>query len=307
MRNPVAFINGRFVEADGLSIPVTDAGFVMGVTVAEQLRTFNGSLFLLEEHLRRLHRSLRTIGIELAANQQELGDACRQVASRNYSLLESGDDLGLCIFVTPGPYPTYDDGGETKPTVCIHTYPLPFSKWWRKYESGQVLVTTRFRQIDRENWPLDLKCRSRMHYYLADRAACDVEPSARALLLDRNNHVSEASTANVLTYSDDVGFTSPDTDSILPGISLGFAARLVDELGIPFRHADLMLDDLYSAQEMLLTSTPWCVLPVVCVNDQSIGRRTPGPMFAKLLALWSERSGVDIAGQAKKFAQRPEG
>ena len=62
---PLAYRNGRFLAADELHIPYWDAGFIQGVTVAEQLRTFGGKLFRLADHLQRLRHSLEIVGIDL--------------------------------------------------------------------------------------------------------------------------------------------------------------------------------------------------------------------------------------------------
>ena len=58
MSAPIAFLNGQFAAADQLKVSVVDAGFVQGVTVAEQIRTFGGQLFRLEQHLARLQQGV---------------------------------------------------------------------------------------------------------------------------------------------------------------------------------------------------------------------------------------------------------
>ena len=129
MNDPLAYLNGRYLPFSQAAIPVTDGGFVQGVTVAEQLRTFGGKLFRLEPHLARLARSLAIVGIELGRPVEKLGDIARELVARNHALLEPGDDLGLSMFVTPGPYSTFSGGASAGPTIGLHTYPLPFHLW----------------------------------------------------------------------------------------------------------------------------------------------------------------------------------
>jgi len=62
---PIAYLNGDWIAASELRLPVTDAGFVQGVTVAEQLRTFAGGIFQLKSHLDRLSRSLQIVGVSV--------------------------------------------------------------------------------------------------------------------------------------------------------------------------------------------------------------------------------------------------
>ena len=122
MSEPLAYLNGRYLPFSQAAISVTDGGFVQGVTVAEQLRTFGGKLFRLEQHLARLARSLAIVGIELGMPVEKLGEIARDLAAKNHALLELGDDLGLSMFVTPGPYSTFSAGGVVPgPTVGIHT------------------------------------------------------------------------------------------------------------------------------------------------------------------------------------------
>ena len=304
MGQPIAFLNGRFVPASKAVIPVTDAGFVLGATVSEQLRTFGGRLFRLEEHLARLKRSLEIVGVELPLTWGELAQAAEKLTSTNHALLAPGDDLGLAILVTPGEYAGFGGDPDARPTVCLHTYPLRFEAWAYTYIRGQALVTTDIQQVPASCWPSELKVRSRMHYYLADRQARAVDPSARALLLDRQGKVTETATANLLIYRRDEGLISPPKSTILRGISLAVVRELALALDIGFSQSVLSLADVASADEVLLTTTPAALLPVVSLNGAPIADGSPGEVFMCLLTAWSRLVGINIAQQAVAFAKR---
>jgi branched-subunit amino acid aminotransferase/4-amino-4-deoxychorismate lyase len=143
-----------------------------------------------------------------------------------------------------------------------------------------------------------------MHYYLADREAARREPGARAVLLDEQGHVTEASTANVFLYSREHELAAPPAGSVLPGISASVVLRLAAEAGIPAATRPLTPEDLAVADEVLLTSTPWCLLPVTRFEGRPAGRGVPGPVFQRLLSGWSELVGLDISAQAERFAAR---
>ena len=304
MTQPLAYFNGRVLPLSEVAVPVYDAGFLQGTTVAEQLRTFGGRLFQLNEHLDRLWRSLEIVGVQPAISQEELLAAAEQIARHNHSLLAEADDLGMSIFVTPGPYPTMAPEGEHGPMVCIHTYPLPFRLWADKYEHGESLWTTSVEQVSTRSWPAQLKCRSRMHYYLADRVARAREPGARALMHDAEGFVTESTTANVLLYGEGRGLLTPPKAKVLPGISLAVVVHLANQLGIPLIEQDISPEMLAAADEVMLTSTSPCVLPVVRFNGGKIGSGAPGPVQGRLLAAWSDLVGLDIAAQSRRFAAR---
>ena len=276
----------------------------MGTTVAEQLRTFRGELFRLEDHLARLAESLRVIGVALDESTDRLASIARELAQHNHALLDPDDDLGLGVLVTPGGYAGYGPSDHPSPTVLLHTYPLQFHLWQEKYDTGQSLVIPPTRQVPTDCWPSGLKCRSRMHYYLADREAQAREGGARALLLDHKSHVTEASTANVVVYRAAEGLISPPHGTVLPGISLAQALELAGQLGESVVQRNLTPDDLRTADEVFLTSTPLCLLPVVSLDGAPIGTGRPGNLYRRLLRAWNDVVGLDIAAQAQRFATR---
>ena len=302
--NELVFLNDRWIPAAEAGVPLVDGGFVQGATAAEQLRTFSGRIFHFDEHIDRLDRSLAVLGVTLPLARNELRAAAERLVAHNHALLADGDDLGLSIFVTPGDYPAYATRGRTRPLLGMHTYPLPFRLWAAKYAEGQHLAVSTVRQVPPECWPPHVKCRSRLHYYLADRETAARFPGARALLLDLHGWVSEASTANVMVFRRDEGLLSPPLERVLPGVSLAVTFELARRIGWNARHRDLTVDDVATADEVLLSSTPFCLLPVTQFDGRPVGGGSPGPVFAQLLGEWSRLAALDIAAQALRFVDR---
>lgn len=302
MTEPQAYLNGVYVPASQAVVSVLDAGFMQGTTVAEQLRTFGGKLFCLDEHIERLFKSLAIVGVDPGLSFAQFAAVAEKLTAHNHALLADGDDLGLTMFVTPGLYEPADP--SPGPTVCLHTSPLRFRLWAHKYTAGESLATTDVEQVSARCWPLELKCRSRMHYYLADRQARTRYPHSRALMVDAGGFVTEATTANIVLYTDNEGLLMPPRAKILPGISLGVLVELADKLAIQCGERDLAPADVAAANEVFLTSTSPCILPVVRFNSRKIGPGVPGQMYARFLSAWNELAGLDIAHQAQRFASR---
>jgi len=293
-----AYLNGRWIPDAELSIGVDDFGFLLGATVTERLRTFRGQAFRLDEHLRRLRHSLEIVGLPADEISAQIGDAIKEFVERNRSQLPSDDDWSISAFATPG------TSAAGPPTVCVHGYPLPFARWASQFEDGMRVAVSDVRQIPPQSLPPELKCRSRMHYYLADRRAAAAQPGARAILLDEDGFVAEATTANVLIWREGEGLVSPPSRHILFGVSLGVIQELAAKLGVPFVKRTLSIEELQTADEAMLTSTSVCLLPVTECDGRPIGAGRPGPIYRRLLAAWSELVGVDIAGQARRVAAR---
>ncbi len=304
MPEPLAYLDGQLLPASAAAVPVTDAGFVTGTTVAEQMRTFDGKLFRLGQHLDRLQRSLDLVGVQIDMKPSDLALIAQRLVDNNHALLAEGDDLGISVFVTPGTYPTFSTGDPPRPLVGMHTYLLPFYSWSRLYEQGQSLIVSNVRQVPANCWSPELKCRSRMHYFLADREAREKEPGSRALLLDQSGHVLEASTASVVIYIAGEGLVAPPKEEILAGISLTVVEELARQLELPFTHRQLLPSGIAGADEVILCSTSPCLLPVTRLDGKPIGSGTPGPIFQRCLTAWSDMAGIDLRKQALQFSDR---
>jgi branched-subunit amino acid aminotransferase/4-amino-4-deoxychorismate lyase len=293
-----AYLNGEWVCNTELHVAVDDVGFLLGATVTERLRTFDGHVFRLDEHLRRLRRSLEIVGLDAESITSSVEGAITEFLKRNRGKIAVEDDWSIVAFVTPGV------SGSGRPTVCVHGHPLPFHLWAAQFDAGVHVVVSDTRQVPTSCWPAELKCRSRMHYYLADRAAAAQRPGARAILLDQDGFVAEASTANVLLYRDGEGLVSPPHDHILAGVSLGVVRELAGQIGVPFITRPLSVAELHAADEAMLTSTSICVLPIVECDGRAVGNGNPGPIYRRLLTAWSELVGLDVAEQARRLANR---
>jgi branched-chain amino acid aminotransferase len=302
MNQGQAYFNGSWIPARELAISVGDLGFVLGATVVERLRTFNARPFRVEEHVARLKHSLDIVGWPADQIVPEVRDAILAFPDHNAEHIAPGDDWSIAAFITPGE--TSATSSDQHYTVCIHGGPLPFSGWAHKFETGVAICITDIRQVPGNCWPPELKCRSRMHYYLADCEADRRCPGARAVLLDQRGFVGECSTANVVAYYKDRGLVTPKLEGVLPGISQLTLFELADELGIPRSEADILPAELAAADEVFTTSTSICIQPVVKQDDKPIADGRPGPIYRQLLAAWSQKVGLDIPAQARQFANR---
>jgi len=297
----LAWLDGAVLPRRDLALPVGDAGFVLGATVTEQLRTFAGTLFLSDLHATRFRDSLAAAGIDPGISLEHVFDAAARIARHNHALLPTGSDLAVVIFATPGDLPAQHEGRGSRPRLAIHTFPLAFRMWARLYAEGLSLRSVSISQVPDASVPLALKCRSRMHYHLADREADGLERGARALLRHADGRVSETSTANIAIVRAGTILTPPPADALL-GVSLQYLHRLAAQLGIEWRAQSLHAADIAAADEVLLSSTPNCLVAATRFDGKPVGTGHPGPLQQRLLDAWSRSVGIDIAGQAHRFA-----
>jgi branched-subunit amino acid aminotransferase/4-amino-4-deoxychorismate lyase len=245
--------------------------------------------------------------MDIGPSKDHLFSISCDLVTRNAQLLPEGGDLGVVQFVTSGEVPTYagmmNHPPRLTPTVCVHTFPLVFELYAQRMLTGAHLVTPSIRQLPPECLDPHMKCRSRMHYYLADREAQLVDPEASGLLLDRDGHVTETNAANFLMIERGT-LVSPRFAATLPGISRATVIDLAERLGLAFVERDLSVVDILGAEEAFTSSTPYCLMPVTKINGVSIGEGRPGPVYRRLLDAWSQKVGLDIATQIQQGRSR---
>lgn len=308
MTEPHVFLNGQHIPASAAHLKIYDAGVVLGATVTEMVRTFGRSMYRLDDHLARLERSLKYVRFDIGQTMDELAREVTALVEHNAGLLPHPDDeLGLVVFVTAGEYPTYAGSagasGDNRPTVCAHTFPLPWELWAGKLDCGQHVVTPSIRHVPPQCFDPKMKYRSRMHYYLADQEAKVADPGAIALLLDLDGNVTETGGANFLMVQNGT-IVSPTLRNTLPGISRQTVIELAAELGIPFVERDFQVFDVISADEAFTATTPYCLMPVTRINGLPIGDGQPGPVLRQLLEAWDARVGLNVYEQIRAGAIR---
>ncbi|NOX54440.1 MAG: branched-chain amino acid aminotransferase [Planctomycetes bacterium] len=305
MTEPIAYLSGQWVPISQARVSVFDLGLVQGASVTEMVRTFGHRPFRLEDHLARLQRSLNAVGFEPVPSTDEFQAIVERVLAHNGKLLPASHDLGIVLFVTAGLNRTYVGAAGAErakaPTVCVHTFPLPFELWATKLDHGQHLITPATRHIPPDSLDPRIKYRSRLHWYLADRETRGLDPEASALLLDRDGFITETSSGNFFIVRDNELLT-PTERTTLPGVSQKVVAELAVHLGLGYRAVDLRVYDVLNADEAFTSSTPYCLLPVTRLNGSPIGDGRPGPVFGRLLDAWSDLVGLNVAEQIRTVA-----
>jgi len=300
MKEPIVFIRGEFVPASQAKLDIFDLGIVLGATLTEMTRTFGHRLFKAEEHLARLYRSLKYCGISIKLTPAEMLEKTTELARANCELLGAEGELGLIQFVTPGVNRMYAGsaaaGGPLTPTVCIHSFPLPFQVWKGLFTEGAHVVTPSIRHIPPQCIEPKMKNRSRLHWFLADQQTHLVDPQAISLLLDLEGNVTECSGSNFVIVKGRT-IISPSPRNILWGISLQTVKELAPGLGLEFVERDFQPYDVVNADEAWLTTTPYAVAPCTKINGTPIGSGRPGPLWRQVLAAWSRLVGVEIDNQ----------
>lgn len=293
------YLSGHMVSEEDAKISIFDSAVMLGDTVTESTRTFAHKPFHLEQHIARLYKSLKVTRIDPGLDAAEMTRVTLEVLQTNLPGYPPRDDCwlvhnvsrGLCL---PGPDPTVQ---HWPATVMIYTLPLDLRGWAKYYIDGCHAVTPMSRIIPSQSLDARIKNRSRMAYTLAEMEVKLVDPDAQSVLLDVAGNVAENKGGNVFLVTEGV-LKTPVPHNCLAGVTRQVVLELADGLGIPTRETQLQPYDLYTADEIFFTSTPYCIMPATRFNGLPVGDGKIGRVTRRLLDAFSELVGVDIAGQA---------
>ncbi len=301
MSEPVAWLNGQILPHSQAALPVGDLGVVAGASVTEMIRTFRHRPFRLDAHLDRLDTSLELLDFPTRPPRPDLEAAVADVVRHNTELIPTSHDLGIIVFITAGQNPTYlgAAGRDQLPvgSVCVHTFTLPFEFWAELYSRGGHLTTVSVPPLPEDSVTPRAKHRNRLHWWRADREAGQKAPGSRAVLQLADGQFTETSSGNLLVIHERT-ISTPPSDVVLGGITRAVTQELATDCGFTWQERPLFEADLRSADEILTTSTPYCVLPITRFNGQAVGRGTPGPICGELTTAWSNLVGLDIVRQS---------
>jgi len=300
MNEPIVFLKTGFVPASQASLNIYDLGVVLGATLTEFTRTFAHQLFRLDDHVKRLYRSLKYANIKLPFGPDEMLARSNELIAHNTALLKPEADLGIVHFVTPGENLLYAGSaaaaGPLTPTIVIHSFPLPFAAWRHLMAEGAHVVTPSVRHIPPECLDPKTKNRSRLDWWLADQQTHTMDPKAISLLLDLRGNLTECAGSNFVIVKDRTIYT-PTSRNILEGVSLVTVREIAPTLGLQWVEKDLQPYDVINADEAWLTTTPYCLAPAVKINGIPIGAGKIGPVYHEMATAWSERIGFDFRQQ----------
>ena len=109
-------------------------------------------------------------------------------------------------------------------------------------------------------------------------------------MLNSQGHVAECTGDNIFIVKAGRLITPSIDSGILAGITRQVVMDLATEAGIPVEELTLTRHDLYVADECFLTGSAAEVIPVVKIDDRTIGVGTPGPVTRTLIEKFREET-----------------
>jgi branched-chain amino acid aminotransferase len=274
-------VNGDIVDEQQAVVSVFDHGFLYGEGIYETLRTYNGQPFLFDRHMRRLRSSAGRLHLGIPLTDAAIADRFRRTMDAA-ALGIPGAEAYIRILVTRGVGDlSYDPAVTPDPSVVVivksQVDPPP-----HVYEHGvKAAIVPVIRNHPGTVNPI-IKSNNLLNSALAMQEAIR-RGAFEGIMRNYRGELAECTTANLFLVKGGVALTPPIDAGLLPGITREFLFEVGTTIGIEVREQVLRDDDLFGAEEAFLSSTTRELVPIVTVDDRTIGAGRPGRVTCALL------------------------
>jgi branched-chain amino acid aminotransferase len=272
------FINDELVDIDKARISVTDSGFLYGAGLFETMRSRNGVVFALRDHLDRLFFSAASLSIDVSYDRGYITDAI-------YEVLRANELTAARLRLTLTNGPMTESEQQRKPTLLITATQLrPYPPEY--YSKGVLVVLCPYRQN-----PYEPTYGHKTTSYFSRMIALNLahqKRAAEALWFTVDSRLAEGCVSNVFLVKGSVLYTPPIETPVLAGVARKTVCQMALAESIEFVEKDLSIDDVLGADEILLTNVIMEVMPVVRVEQHAVGQGNVGPMAKRLKTRFDE-------------------
>ena len=282
-------VNGRITDQEHAVVSVFDHGFLYGEGVYETLRTYNGQPFLFERHMRRLRNSADMLALSVPLTNAQIDARFRETMTAGGLGDDAQHEAYVRILVTRGIGElSYDPATCPAPSIVVIAKPL-VNPPCEVFEKGVgVSLVPIVRNHPGSVSPL-IKSNNLLNNALAMQEAFR-RGGFEGVMRNYRGELAECTQSNLFIVKNGTALT-PNIDSgLLPGITREFLFEVGASLGIAVREAVLRDEDLFGADEAFLTSTTREIVPIVRVDDRTIGSGIPVPVTKALLDGYRKRA-----------------
>lgn len=291
------WLNGQIVDGDHARLNVRDHGLLYGDGVFEGIRIYDGRVFRLADHLRRLAFSSAYIGLDLPCSLERIGAIVEETATAfgqreayvRLVVTRGVGELGVDPFTCEAPQ-----------LVCMVARIALYDP--ESIGAGIDMVTTSVRKPPPDVLNPEVKSLNYLNSVMAKREA-RLRGAHEGLVLNLHGKVAEASVANVFAWIDGTLVTPPTIDGALPGITRATVIELAREVGIETQIRSIGHAELMRADEVFLSGSGARLVPVGRLDTIAIGsgRR---PVFERIEGAF--RAYTSHAADVSLGAEQPQ-
>ncbi|MGI9510535.1 MAG: D-amino-acid transaminase [Geminicoccaceae bacterium] len=276
---PIAYVNGAFLPEDQAKVSIFDRGFLFGDGIYEVTPVIDGRLVDREAHMARLKRSLGEIRLEPPVPVEEI-DALQAMLVDKNDVTEGRVYLQVSRGVAERDFPFPKD---PKPSLVMFARQVPF------VDTEAARNGIRVKTVPDLRWKRrDIKTVMLMASALAKQDA--IEAGFDDAWLVEDGLVTEGSSNNAYIVKSGTVTTRHLSSDILPGCTRRALLALAAEADVEILEKPFSPEEAKGAEEAFITSATNLVMPVVGIDEATIGDGTPGPLTKRLRQLYIDQA-----------------
>ena len=290
------WFDGKYVRHSSAKIPVTTHAIHYGTSIFEGIRAYwNGeelNIFRLDEHIRRFRNSGKFYDITLRFSNKEIKDAVINLCKKNK--IKTSCYIRPFYFV--GQYGINLHVTKKAPTHTV-IFCFPFGDLFNK--NGISACISKWKKFNDSSTPTQAKMGG--NYLNSILATQDAKKRKfdEAILLDKNNKVSEAPGENIFIVKNNILITPPLSSSALDGITRKSILDFAKIIKIKTKIREISKDELKKADEIFLTGTAAEITPVIKIESKKIGDGKVGDMTKQVMETYTQI----VMNNNKKFSK----
>ncbi len=253
----IGYYNGSYSELSSMYVPMCDRGYYFGDGVYDAAYCYNKKIFALDEHIDRFYISADLVGIKIDLEKDELKKRIQYLVNK-----VDNDKLFVYWQVTRGVEPRdHIYTGEIKSKISI------------------IIKPSELRDMSK---PIKVMLHEDKRHHFCNIKTINLLPNILAIneaerngyeevIFHRNRRITECAHSNVSILQDGKLITPPTDELILPGIGRAHLMNVCKELGIKTVEEEFYIEDLWDADEIILTAAGSLCIDVGELNGEAVG------------------------------------
>jgi len=273
------WLDGRFVKWNQAKLHVLSHGLHYASCVFEGARIYNGKIFKLNEHTKRLFFSSKTLGFKLPYREKVINKACKEIVKKQK--IKNGY---LRPFAWRGSEMMAISAQNTTIHVAIATWEMSTYFDKRKKFNGIKLKTSKWIRPPSNTAPTQAKAAGLYMICTLSKHIAEKKGFDDSLMLDSNGYVAESTGANIFFVKNNKLYT-PIADCFLNGITRQTVIKLAKKNNIKIIEKRILPRELLKADEIFLTGTAVEITPISQIDNKKFN---VGEVTKKLISLFSD-------------------
>jgi len=275
----VAYVNGAYVPLAGAAVSVLDRGFQFADSIYEVWAIRGGRLFDADAHMARLRRSLSELRIKFEMSDKALFAVLRETQRRNrvsdgivYVQISRGAASRDHVFPAPG----------VRPTLIVTAKNLDRAAIAKRAAQGIKVIT-----LPETRWArCDIKSVNLLPNVLARQSAKE-KGAFEAWFVDADGLVTEGTSSNTFIVDAEGRIrTSALSNHILHGVTRAALIEIARERQMQVLERPFTVEEAKRAREAFISAASNPAVPVIAIDNVSVGDGRPGPISQALRAFY---------------------